>query len=597
MIGLVLGWSLGGLAILVAGFAGGVYLFLHREVSNFQAHSLPVRVAARRLNVAVPHRPTIALVIGSDHRASDPAGSSSRSDTLILIRSDPQANALSFLSLPRDLVVNRICPGRPTVVDRINSAFAICGPVGTLATVKALTGLKINYLITVNFHGFKQIVDRLGGIWLDVDRRYYNQNVGTADTNYTNIDLHPGYQKLSGEQALAFVRYRHTDSDIYRTARQQLFLTALKQQVRRTWSPFGLPGLIDTISHSIEIAAGGGAPIPASTVLAYLLFAYRLPPGHIVHDQIGGLQPYGYANAELTASPTSIANAVAALDHPDLGPRLPPARAAAPDPPAAPAPSRTVVLVLNGNGRPGTAATLGGLLRLRGYRIAQPPGGGPANAPSFNYTTSRVYFDPRRPAAHAAAVKLSTLLGNAVATSQPPPISDPGALVTVIAGSAFQGALGSAPASPPPAPSTATPQAAAVAVEPQVTEQTARDAQRRLPFRVELPTVLERNSVPDAFEPAHIYRISGSHSALRLVFRTGLDYWGIEETDWTGTPALAGGTARTIGGRTFELYYTGARLHVVALREHGASYWVTNSLLDKLSNQTMLAIARGLRPL
>src|ERR1700730_15448010 len=336
-VGLVLGWSLGGLAMLVAGFAGGVYLFLHREVSNFQAHSLPVRVAARRLNVAVPHRPTIALVIGSDHRASDPAGSSSRSDTLILIRSDPQANALSFLSLPRDLVVNRICPGRPTVVDRINSAFAICGPVGTLATVKALTGLRINYLITVNFHGFKQIVDRLRGIWLDVDRRYYNQNVGTADTNYTNIDLHPGYQKLSGEQALAFVRYRHTDSDIYRTARQQLFLTALKQQVRRTLSPFGLPGLIDTLSHSIEIAAGGGAPIPASTVLAYLLFAYRLPPGHIVHDQIGGLQPYGYANAELTASPTSIANAVAALDHPDLGPRLPAARAPAPPPcPASP---------------------------------------------------------------------------------------------------------------------------------------------------------------------------------------------------------------------------------------------------------------------
>src|SRR5206468_290895 len=82
------------------------------------------------------------------------------------------------------------------VQDRINSAYAVCGPKGTLETVKNLTGLPVNYLISVNFHGFKDIVNRVGGVWMDIDRRYYNRNVGTSGTNYADIDLHPGYQRL-----------------------------------------------------------------------------------------------------------------------------------------------------------------------------------------------------------------------------------------------------------------------------------------------------------------------------------------------------------------------------------------------------------------
>src|SRR5207244_1160664 len=145
----------------------------------------------------------------------------------MLLPHDPPTKSLSLLSFPRALVVNRICPGHVPVQDRINSAYEVCGPKGTVETVKNLTGLPINYLISVNFHGFKDIVNRVGGVWMDIDRRYYNKNVGTAGTNYADIDLHPGYQRLNGAQALEYVRYRHFDSDIYRTARQQLFLAAL----------------------------------------------------------------------------------------------------------------------------------------------------------------------------------------------------------------------------------------------------------------------------------------------------------------------------------------------------------------------------------
>jgi hypothetical protein len=69
-------------------------------------------------------------------------------------------------------------------------------------------------------------------------------------------------------------------------------------------------------------------------------------------------------------------------------------------------------------------------------------------------------------------------------------------------------------------------------------------------------------------------------------------------TRWADAPALADKSiSQRIGGRDYDLYYTGSKLHMVVLRSGGATYWVTNTLLDSLSNETMLAIARGLRPL
>ena len=86
---------------------------------------------------------------------------------------------------------------------------------------------------------------------------------------------------------------------------------------------------------------------------------------------------------------------------------------------------------------------------------------------------------------------------------------------------------------------------------------------------------------------------------FRSTFATGLnEYWGIEETNWNEAPALAGASfTHRIRGRDFSLYYSGAHLHMVVLREKGATYWVVNTVLDTLSNETMLAIARRLQPL
>ena len=111
-----------------------------------------------------------------------------------------------------------------------------------MQTVADLIGLPINYLITVNFRGFKQIVNRLGGVWIDVDRRYFNNNAGLSPTfGYAKINLQPGYQLLTGGSALDYVRYRHTDSDFFRVARQQQFVKAMKYQLAHNFSIAKVP--------------------------------------------------------------------------------------------------------------------------------------------------------------------------------------------------------------------------------------------------------------------------------------------------------------------------------------------------------------------
>jgi hypothetical protein len=86
---------------------------------------------------------------------------------------------------------------------------------------------------------------------------------------------------------------------------------------------------------------------------------------------------------------------------------------------------------------------------------------------------------------------------------------------------------------------------------------------------------------------------------VRLIFRAGLgQYWGVEQTRWDGAPVLDDKNFhRVIKGRKYDFYYHGTHLHMIVLHERGTLYWVVNTLLDDLSNETMIAIAKGLQPL
>jgi LCP family protein required for cell wall assembly len=555
-----------------------------------------VKVAQKALDVTLPGHAAIALIVGYDHRAGIESGLQSRSDTLMLLRADPDTKTISMMSFPRDLIVDIRCPGKLARRDRINDAYSECGAKGTLETVKSLTGLPVNYLITVNFHGFKQIVDELGGVWMDVDRRYYNRNVGTSETNYADIDLQPGYQRLNATQALEFVRYRHSDSDLFRLARQQQFVRAFKEQVGHNFSVTKLPRLVSAITHNVEVGVGGGSALSGRTVLSYALFAATLPPGHFFQTKIEGLTGY----AELEAPPEAIASAVDDFQSPDVqAPKV--ANAAALGlklREKAPPPAQTSVTVLNGNGVPGAAGNAAYQLAQRGYRIAVPPNGAQADAPTQSYFHSKVYYDPSKPRAKAAAEALQKLMQPADAEPLPadPALRalDPGVTALVVVGQTFHGKIAPAPVRP-----VVKHQPANVRFDATTGAQLLRPLVGRTPFGLQTPTVLERSSRPSTLKGVRMYWIQARHKAVRLVFESGGgEFWGIEETDWDGAPALADKSFRHAnGGREFDLYYSGSHLHMVVLHSGGASYWVVNTLLDSLSNETMLAIAKGLKPL
>jgi polyisoprenyl-teichoic acid--peptidoglycan teichoic acid transferase len=172
--------------------------------------------------------PQTILIAGSDRRHGDKKlGLKPRSDTIILVRIDP-GKGVALMSLPRDLKAS--IPGHGT--DKINVAYTLGGPRLMIKTVKQLTGLAINHYVDVSFRGFAQGVDALGCVYVDVDRRYFNDNAGLGyGANYAVIDVKPGYQQMCGTRALDYVRYRHTDNDIVRAARQQDFLRQVRSQV------------------------------------------------------------------------------------------------------------------------------------------------------------------------------------------------------------------------------------------------------------------------------------------------------------------------------------------------------------------------------
>src|SRR6266511_413715 len=151
VVRMVLLWTVLAALLLVGAGAGAGYLYVHHGIKAISPKSKADIAAAKRLDLAIPGQPTIALVIGTDRRKWPEADLTGRSDTLILVRADPTNDSLSLLSFPRDLIVTVKCPGHPDSRDRINAAFSACGTLGSVETVRALTGPPINYIATVNF--------------------------------------------------------------------------------------------------------------------------------------------------------------------------------------------------------------------------------------------------------------------------------------------------------------------------------------------------------------------------------------------------------------------------------------------------------------
>jgi hypothetical protein len=269
----------------------------------------------------------------------------------------------------------------------------------------------------------------------------------------------------------------------------------------------------------------------------------------------------------------------------------------------APPVSSVTLTVLNGNGIAGSAANASYELSQRGYKTVQPPNNLEPNTPTGtqNYFHTKIYYDPSQPRSHAAAVALQNLMQPADVAKLPRTSwllnLDPGSMLMVIVGSTFHGTIAEAPVVQTPVHVPA-----AVRTDPSQALNLLKPIESKVPFSLEVPTVLEHYSYPDTLYsdvPMRFYSIDRKHKAVRLVFRTGGgQFWGVEETNWNDAPILGDRSFRhDLGGREFELYYAGDRLHMVVLHANGATYWVVNTLLDDLSNETMLAIAQGLKPI
>jgi LCP family protein required for cell wall assembly len=599
-VGRVFAWIGLVLLMVAGGFAGGIYLWLHESVAALKLGGHEGAQDSTILHVPLPNQPAIWLAIGIDHRAGQ-GNAPSRSDTMMLLRTDPHTKTVSMLSLPRDMQVQIHCPAHAVWTDKINAAYSCGQSPAALATVEALTNLQINYLITVDFTGFKKIVNILGGVWVDVDRRYFNNQGGPY--GYATINLQPGYQRLTGGSALSFVRYRHTDSDLVRTDRQQLFVQALREQFKQSgFSVSSVLHLIDAVTHNVKIALPGGSDLSFDFIQKYAAFAQRLAPGGYCQSRINGLT--GYSN--LTTDAGNITAAVQQFLTPcvkEAGQANSAALGLKVKTPkqTVPKPAQTSIVVLNGNGVPGAAADAKYRLLQRGYRMLDPVGGQAANAPTRAFHT-KVYYESWSKRGKAAAGSLAQVMAPAdveVVPADVRAICGGNTMLCIVVGTTYHNAL----TPPPPVAPVIKHQPPSVYFARSTTEPLVLQAQRSVPFRMLVPNVLESSSIPDTYggdPPVRVYHITDTFKAVRLVFRRASEneYWGIEETNWPDAPVLKDRNFhRVIGGRTYWFYYHGARLHMVVLQQGGVGYWVVNTLSDTLSSETMIAIAKGLQPL
>lgn len=476
------------IVVLAAGVTATAALEQVKQVADVIGRgSAPIHSAD--LTPDTPGAPQTILVIGSDKRALARSAFDRRdpphSDTLLLMRMDPNRSQTSVLSIPRDLQVTYTDHGRRFPGAKINSAYTVGGAQLAVKVIKqTLPGLTIQHVVDVNFNGFRRAVDAVGCVYTDVDRRYFNDNLSTP-TPYATINIQPGYQRLCGQDALDYVRYRHTDSDFVRVARQQDFIRQMKEQV-------GVSGLVgkraqieNAVGPSITTDIRGvGEVIRLSKLIA---FSVGRPvrqvrfQSNVVNNKSGSF---------VTATTQQIHTTVGDFLHGDPAPRLPP-----PPPPARRA--------------------------ARGSRGHRRPTPAPATVPGLTNTP-----DPLRQAALAHT-------GGSVGLYYPRTMLASGGQADVRA-------------------------------------YRLRD------------------------ETGHL------HHAYRVVFSTGLvgDYYGLQGMDWSTPPMLAHASPlRSSDGHRFLAVSDGQHIHVLAWHTAHGVYWLSNTLLERLSNAQMLAIAESVAPL
>ncbi|MBR1553109.1 MAG: LCP family protein [Schwartzia sp.] len=234
-----------GVVLLAVGVGAGLYF---ASSSLFDKPGKRVRTETSR-----PYKPTETLLVakdkttvmimGVDERTDDVG----RSDTLMLATVDPKKKSASLLSIPRDTRVH--VPGYG--YDKINVAYSLGGHELTQDTVEEFLDTPVEHYVLIKVPAFKRIIDAIGGVDIDVEKRMYYVDEWDDDGGLY-IDLYPGPQHMDGATAITYVRYRDEEGDIGRIERQQKFMKAVMDQVMSPSIIPRLPSIIREVMSSVE---------------------------------------------------------------------------------------------------------------------------------------------------------------------------------------------------------------------------------------------------------------------------------------------------------------------------------------------------------
>jgi LCP family protein required for cell wall assembly len=230
---------LGGTAFAVYQYATGVNNEMTAQFKRIGGGQLQKSLTPQRK----PSEPFYILLLGADTRVGE---TMARSDSLILARVDPVRKHIALISIPRDTKAD--IPGYKT--QKINAAMQLGGPKLVIETVKQLTGLPITHYVQVNFWGFKDMVDAIGGVYVAVPERI--NDIKAANHDETAMLVEKGYQKLDGKHALTFVRSRdYAAGDYVRMKNQQAFIKALMKQTLQVKNVFSISSITQAMLHNV----------------------------------------------------------------------------------------------------------------------------------------------------------------------------------------------------------------------------------------------------------------------------------------------------------------------------------------------------------
>lgn len=221
------------IVFLMAGFAGA---FVAKMLNDTP------QVATQEGLMTSKDKVTV-MIMGVDRRQDDVG----RSDTLMVATLDPNKNQAALLSIPRDTRVKIKGHG----FDKINAAYAYGGHNLTQQTVESLLNTNIDHYMLIDINGFVKMIDALGGIDIDVEKRMVYDDPWD-DNGGLHIDLQPGMQHMDGETAVTYVRYRDEEGDIGRIKRQQKFMKAIMDKVVSPMVIPKLPSIVSAVYDTVE---------------------------------------------------------------------------------------------------------------------------------------------------------------------------------------------------------------------------------------------------------------------------------------------------------------------------------------------------------